>query len=248
MTVLVIDPNQMFRHTFKATETAPGLARAFLGQLLDLWGVDADSADSGLLLLSELATNALNHAQPSPQSGRIPASRTGEPPAPYIGVGARISATCLYVEVWDNSTMPPTLLHAAADDEHGRGVGIVATLAHRWGSAPAAQGGKIVWFELRLSVPPRPRTARPENEPAAQPGTQPATGRPAAPPQPPRIEPLPRRQHRRAPVAHPPPRQPQPARHASRRDFRRAASRYDVGRVAVQQLETALRSLHTQPA
>ncbi|MGH3329543.1 MAG: ATP-binding protein, partial [Streptomycetales bacterium] len=44
-------------------------------------------------------------------------------------------------------------------DEHGRGLLLVTTLAHRWGVRPLPSGGKAVWFEITLALDD-PRRAR----------------------------------------------------------------------------------------
>lgn len=245
MTVLTIDPRITFRCNLAAIPTAPGFARVFLNQLLDLWGVDPDSAYSAALLITELTTNAIRHA------GRDTGPETlqpGEVPR-LVSLGAKISDTRLYVEVWDSAADKlPTVRSADLYDEQGRGLGIVSTLAHRWGTARASMPprnipGKITWFELELPTPPKPRNARPVDEPATAPEPQPAAEQPAIPGQapapPPPPLPLPRRQHRRAPVAHPPPRQPQPARQAARST---------LAHLSVRGMETALRSIHAHPA
>jgi hypothetical protein len=43
----------------------------------------------------------------------------------------------------------PTLLSAGPDDEAGRGLRVVSTLAREWGTSRTA-AGKSVWFELTL--------------------------------------------------------------------------------------------------
>jgi hypothetical protein len=48
--------------------------------------------------------------------------------------------------VLDSSPALPKLLHAAKDDETGRGLQIVSKLSGRWG-ARRTNGGKIVWCE-----------------------------------------------------------------------------------------------------
>jgi anti-sigma regulatory factor (Ser/Thr protein kinase) len=234
MTVLTIDPRIKFRCSLAALPTAPRLARQFLSQLLDLWGVDPDTTYSALVAISELVTNSIRH------SGRAtgPSTMQRGEVSQLIGISAQISMDRLYVEVWDGSETLPTPKDAADDAEEGRGLSIVTNLATRWGAHPAILrhiAGKVTWFEFKLPTPPQPRSARPANEPAAE-----SEGEPA--PIPTQAFPattLPRRQPRRAPLAHPPPRQPQAARQNSR---------YDTSLAATQRLETALRNLQTQPA
>jgi len=92
-----------------------------------------DSHDVPVLLVSELVTNAIRHAQP-PLSLR----------AATLGPGLR-------VEVHDGAPDPPVLAtQATLDDEpteSGRGLFLVASLADRWGW-DGHSTGKAVWFEL----------------------------------------------------------------------------------------------------
>lgn len=44
----------------------------------------------------------------------------------------------------------PRRRRAGAEDEGGRGLHLVASLAHRWGCR-ATVGGKVVWAELDLA-------------------------------------------------------------------------------------------------
>lgn len=231
MTVLTIDPRIKFRCSLAAIPGAPGLGRHFLAQLLDLWGVDAESAESALLLLSELVTNSVRHA--GRPSGPATLQR-GEVPQ-LVAISAQISTGRLYIEVWDSSPNVPTVKDVDEDAEDGRGMHIVSCLAHKWGCHPAIlrhTPGKVTWFELELPSPPNPRQARPANEAAAQPVSDPAPQRPA----PPQAAMLPRRQAQRAPVVHRPPHQAQTIG---------PVSRYDTSLAAMQRLEAALLSLRT---
>ncbi len=228
MTVLTIDPRVKFRCSLAAIPTAPSLARRFLSQLLDLWGVDPDTTYSALVVVSELVTNSVRHTK---------RTRLSEVPL-LVAISAQVSMERLYVEVWDGSEQMPTRRDVTDDAEEGRGLSIVENLATRWGAHPAVLrhvAGKVTWFEFTLPTPPQPRSARPASEPAAesegQPAPIPAQARPTTT--------LPRREPRRAPLAHPPPRQTQATRQHSR---------YDTSFAAMQRLETALRHLQTQPA
>ena len=83
------------------------------------------------LLASELITNALDHGQ-----GEITlmVSRTQH--------GIR-------VDVADESPLPPRARRSGPDDERGRGLLIVESLASSWGMETLPQGGgKSVWFVL----------------------------------------------------------------------------------------------------
>jgi hypothetical protein len=90
-----------------------------------------DSTDTAVLLTSELVTNALTH---------------GESP---VTVAVSWSGEQLRIEVHDRSRYLPTPwpVHMAPDDETGRGLLLVDTLATDWGFY-RTPGGKAVYFTL----------------------------------------------------------------------------------------------------
>jgi PAS domain S-box-containing protein len=104
--------------------------RAFLHKALTQWNC-APGAEDALLLLSETLTNAVQHAE-GPLTVRL--HRT---------------ATDLTVEVDDRSPHLPQPRVAGEDEESGRGLCLVRTLAADWGVRPTDQG-KTTWFTLRL--------------------------------------------------------------------------------------------------
>jgi anti-sigma regulatory factor (Ser/Thr protein kinase) len=96
-------------------------------------GVDGQVADDLALLVSELAANAVLHAQTAFTLG---VSRVGD---------------VLRVEVGDTGPSMPRLEHRSIDAPTGRGLRLVDALAARWGITPGREGqGKTVWFELDL--------------------------------------------------------------------------------------------------
>ncbi|WP_280716643.1 ATP-binding protein [Kitasatospora sp. MAP5-34] len=113
----------------KSAGTARRLLREFLG---DLDGGEL-FVDVGELLLSELVTNSLKHARVSP--GRL------------IAVRFELRDELLQVEVHDASGERPELRTlAGADDESGRGLWLVESLAVAWGCCPRPGGvGKFAW-------------------------------------------------------------------------------------------------------
>jgi anti-sigma regulatory factor (Ser/Thr protein kinase) len=90
-----------------------------------------DATETAVLLTSELVTNALTH---------------GESP---VTVAVSWSGEQLRVEVHDRSRYLPTPwpVHMAPDDETGRGLLLVDTLATDWGFY-RTPGGKAVYFTL----------------------------------------------------------------------------------------------------
>lgn len=90
----------------------------------------ADSLDTIVLLVSELATNAVLHA------GR-----------PELIVRVLTSDSRLRVEVCDGSPDLPAPRDALVGAENGRGLELVEALASRWGVLPNPEG-KTIWFEI----------------------------------------------------------------------------------------------------
>ncbi|WNI21304.1 SpoIIE family protein phosphatase [Streptomyces sp. ITFR-16] len=110
--------------------------RLVRGRLLD-WELP-DAVEAAELMVSELVTNAVRHG------------RTHH-------IGLRLVRTdALLCEVSDDEPAPATLLGVSADDEAGRGLVVVDSLAREWGTSSTARG-KTVWFELAPSRVPRPR-------------------------------------------------------------------------------------------
>jgi PAS domain S-box-containing protein len=93
------------------------------------WGLD-DAAFITGLIVSELVTNAIRHAE-SPIQLRLIRDRT------------------LICEVSDGSSTAPHLRRARALDEGGRGLLLVSQLTQRWGTRQT-QHGKTIWAEQAL--------------------------------------------------------------------------------------------------
>ncbi|WP_329274659.1 ATP-binding protein [Streptomyces sp. NBC_01451] len=123
-------------YRFPRHRRSVGRARAALRHQLAIWHIDdAELADSAVLLLSELTTNAVN-APTAP--GRV------------IAVRFELAGAALRLEVSDVSDGQPRLRHAAGDDESGRGLALVEALADAWGTEPRDTVGKVVWARLVL--------------------------------------------------------------------------------------------------
>lgn len=105
-----------------------GRARAAVREQLHTWGL-ARLADSAELMVSELVTNAVRHSHGRPVQLRL------------------VRGATLLCEVDDDDHTLPTLLNAGPDDEAGRGLRVVSTLAREWGTSRTT-AGKTVWFEL----------------------------------------------------------------------------------------------------
>lgn len=91
--------------------------------------------DEAVLLVSELATNALEHTS------------TGD--GGHFQVTICRNGTSLLIGVSDNgSDKTPASGPLDPESETGRGLGLVELIANRWGYH-GSQHGRTVWFELR---------------------------------------------------------------------------------------------------
>lgn len=105
-------------------------ARDFVATVLIDHAFEGDAA-AVLLLVSELATNAVRHA--------------GTP----FEITVDIRETRVHVAVIDHDVShPPRVRHPGADETSGRGLLIVEDLAEGWGTEDRGDGSKSVWFTL----------------------------------------------------------------------------------------------------
>jgi hypothetical protein len=126
------DPPEVFARLFVAAPTAPQDVRAFVRSVLAAWGESQVDGEAEIIA-SELATNAVRHAQ-SPF--RVSLTRAG---------------SAIRIAVRDASFAAPehrTWDHSVAG---GRGVRLVAALSRAWGS-DSETDGKTVWAELARSA------------------------------------------------------------------------------------------------
>ncbi|MCM2580557.1 ATP-binding SpoIIE family protein phosphatase [Streptomyces meridianus] len=112
-------------------EAAPR-ARAFATGVLASWRFPTELCDLGVLAVSELVANSLQH---------------GVPP---MRLRLRRTNRRLIIEVTDGDEHLPRRCSAASADEAGRGISIVATIASTWGARRTPGGGKAVWCEFAL--------------------------------------------------------------------------------------------------
>jgi anti-sigma regulatory factor (Ser/Thr protein kinase) len=109
------------------------------------FGRDEALAETLLLLISELVTNAVVHA--------------GTPSVLRMLLPGRQAPGAVRVEVADMSTCPPRQRHADGDETSGRGLELVSGLADRWGWQREGNG-KRIWCEMDRPVAGRtPPTA-----------------------------------------------------------------------------------------
>lgn len=108
--------------------SAPSAVRRLVGAALggDQW---ADLRPDAVLIASELTANAWLHGQP-PVEARL-----------------LVADEAVRIEIADGSATPPVCPPAGGLGLTGRGIGLVAALAARWGVTQAGSG-KIIWVEL----------------------------------------------------------------------------------------------------
>jgi anti-sigma regulatory factor (Ser/Thr protein kinase) len=124
-------------------------------------GDDEPLAETLVLLISELVTNAVVH--------------TGCPAVlrMLFGGGAAEAGT-VRVEVADRSARPPQPRHAEGEDTNGRGLELVDGLADRWGWQREGNG-KSIWCEIDRWAPTRPASPpQPPPPPARTPAPPPS--------------------------------------------------------------------------
>ncbi|MGO8826721.1 MAG: ATP-binding protein [Acidimicrobiales bacterium] len=138
---------------FPAATTSVGQARRFLIEQLPE-GSD-EGADALVLMLSELATNAVQHAATEFE----------------VSVHIAVDASSVRVEVSDDAGGYPTPQDPVGDAPHGRGLHIVRTLADAWGiEMHRGREGKTVWFSSALPASDRPVTETVTEPPSGRAG------------------------------------------------------------------------------
>ena len=123
------------RHRLATGPAAVAEAREQVRAAITAWDVPVDP-DVAILLTSELVTNAVRHE---------------------AGQTVTLFITCTYghfrVDVHDTSRFFPVLLDPSAEDENGRGLMLVDTLAAKWGCDLTPEG-KAVYFTLGFRPDP----------------------------------------------------------------------------------------------
>ena len=88
--------------------------------------------DSAVLVASELAANAVTHAD----SG--------------FRIRISLAPTTLRIDVSDSGEGTPEPQRLSISEEHGRGLHLIDALTTAWGLDDAPGIGKVVWAELAL--------------------------------------------------------------------------------------------------
>ncbi len=113
-------------HDIPAEERAVRTARQLVDTTLRRWDVPPRVIDDLVLVVSELAANAVLH---------------GRPP---IQLRLRNGGSHVVLELHDTATYLPRKQRPTPNDEHGRGLQLVSSLCDRWGTRPTVDG-KAVW-------------------------------------------------------------------------------------------------------
>jgi two-component sensor histidine kinase len=134
--------------TLPSDPVSVSTARKFVAEVLAEWGLPSDSevVETVRLIVSELATNAVQHT-------------FGQ--SPTFTVDVRLDREeRLRIGVTDSHPRFPKRLPAAVQQDNGRGMVIIRWLAAECGGRltvrPTREGGKTVSIELPWTVPVEP--------------------------------------------------------------------------------------------
>ncbi|UNS95665.1 ATP-binding protein [Streptomyces tubbatahanensis] len=132
--------NQEATLTLPSAPASVTAARRHVTDVLLSWGLgeSTDAMESLRLIVSELATNAVQHT-------------CGQ--SPVFTVDLRLEgAEWLRLGVSDSHPRRPRRLPAAVQQDNGRGLAIIRALTAESGGrmtvAPAGRGGKTVWVDI----------------------------------------------------------------------------------------------------
>src|SRR5262249_50886361 len=113
--------------TLTSLPSAPYYARRVTDILLNSRGISGEPAETAMLLISELTTNAV--------TANLAAGGSDDTP---IWVSLRHFREGLLIEIGDSSPTPPAVVNAGEFSECGRGLMLVEALSREWGYFPRA--------------------------------------------------------------------------------------------------------------
>ncbi|QWB27075.1 MULTISPECIES: ATP-binding protein [Streptomyces] len=143
--------------TLPSDPASVSAARVYVVDTLTEWGLPADTevSDTVRLIISELATNAVQHT-------------FGQSPTFTVDVVLDRDER-LHIGVTDSHPRFPRRLPAAVQQDNGRGLVIIRWLTAECGGRlrirPTREGGKTISVELPWTVPAQPMTAAGQQEP-----------------------------------------------------------------------------------
>ena len=121
---------RVVRRTLPNHLSSAAEARRFVLDACVRWAVAEELRHDAMTLVNELVENTLIHTYQAPS------------------VRLELRRGVLTVAVYDDDpALPPRL---SATTVGHRGLRVVEAIAHAWGSAPTARGGKVVWATLRI--------------------------------------------------------------------------------------------------
>ncbi|HEX2806348.1 MAG TPA: SpoIIE family protein phosphatase [Kineosporiaceae bacterium] len=120
--------------TLPVTPSSAVIARWYVDDLLQSWGVPEPTREIAVLLANEVVANAVRHAH-----------RT-------VRLDVTADHAQVRVEVFDDSHREPKLVETSPFATSGRGLSLVDALSSGWGVRTSAGDlGKTVWFTVDLS-------------------------------------------------------------------------------------------------
>ena len=130
-----------------ALPSSPFWARRYTRFFLDSCrGMSEDTAETAVLLVSELVTNAVRFADDPART--LPYSERAD--ASLISLSLRHFREGLLIEVYDTDSNPPIQSRADEDAENGRGLMLVDALSKEWSYFFPPGGGKVVYCFLEM--------------------------------------------------------------------------------------------------
>ncbi len=130
-------------------------ARKALAADLRARGIGEEVISDAILVLSEMLSNALKHASPLPDSGRVRLGWTVERAEHSCGQPtSEAQVATVYLMVNDGGgTTRPRVLTVPQSATGGRGLSIVTSLADEWGVDEGHGGGTTMWVRFYDGLP-----------------------------------------------------------------------------------------------
>ncbi len=123
--------------------TSAALARRFTSSTIADWEL-VDLTDDALVIVSELAANAVTHARSASRLKLL------------------LKPSALRIEIADEGTGTPEPQPLSDHQEHGRGLFMIGFLSTAWGMEAVGRRGKLVWAELARRPEVLPSQSRSE--------------------------------------------------------------------------------------